>query len=62
MGKYTVRGPGRNCSGIQADNLDQAVEQTRQKYPGKMVAADASEVIYVCQPNEEEISCQMKYR
>ncbi|MTI79596.1 MAG: hypothetical protein FH758_01750 [Firmicutes bacterium] len=62
MSNFTVKGPGKNCNEVQADNLDQAIDQTRQKFPGKMVAADANETIYVCQPNEDETSCQMKLK
>ncbi|WP_066638947.1 hypothetical protein [Desulfolucanica intricata] len=62
MNKFIVKGPGKACNEINADNLDQALQQVRQRYPEKMVAADASEVIYVCQPNEDETACQMKLK
>ena len=60
MGRFVVRGPENACNEIQADNLDQAMNQIKQRYPGQMVAADASEVIYVCQPNEDETACQLR--
>ncbi|WP_031514638.1 hypothetical protein [Desulfofalx alkaliphila] len=60
MQKYVVRGPGRNCEEIQADNLQRAVQRVQQMHPQNTVTADATEVIYVCQPNENETTCQMK--
>lgn len=60
MDKYVVRGPGRNCDEIQADGLDQAIQRVKQQHPAKTVTADATEVIYVCDSNEDETSCQMK--
>lgn len=62
MGRFTVRGPENSCNEIQADNLDQAMNQVKQRYPGKMVAADAADVIYVCHPNEDETACQLKFK
>ncbi|RYD06934.1 hypothetical protein N752_02040 [Desulforamulus aquiferis] len=62
MDRFIVRGPEQACNEIQADNMDQAINQVKQRFPGKMVAADASGVIYVCQPNEDETACQMKYK
>lgn len=62
MSRFVVRGPENACNEIQADNLDQALHQIKQRYPGKMVAADATEVIYVCQPSEDETACQMRLK
>lgn len=62
MRNFIVRGPEGSCNEIQADNLDQAMSQVKQRNPGKMVAADASEVIYVCQPNEDETACQTRLK
>lgn len=62
MENFIVRGPEQACNEIQADNLDQAISQVKGRFPGKMVAADASGVIYVCQPNEDETACQMRFR
>ncbi|MEG6615610.1 hypothetical protein V6C27_04110 [Peptococcaceae bacterium 1198_IL3148] len=58
--RFTVRGPGSTCTEIQAGDLEQAIQQVKQHHPNKMVAADATEVIYVCNANEEETACQMK--
>jgi hypothetical protein len=60
--RFTVRGPGQACNEIQANDLDQAIQQVKQHHPDKMVAADATEIIYVCQANEDETACQMKLK
>lgn len=62
MTKFVVKGPENSCNEIQADNLDQAINQVKQRHPSQMVAADASEVIYVCQPNEDETACQLRLK
>lgn len=58
MPKFTVRGPGRNCNEFNAGSLDEAMERVKSQYPGKNIAADATEVIYVCDSAQDLEACQ----
>lgn len=60
MKRFTVRGPGEDCTEINANNLDDALAQAKSRFPGKQVEADASEVIYVCNAAEDLDTCQMR--
>ncbi|AGL02969.1 hypothetical protein [Desulfoscipio gibsoniae] len=60
MDKFTVRGPGMKCNEITANNLDEALDMAQSHNPGKQVAADAMEVIYVCESGENPDSCQLR--
>ncbi|WP_347488327.1 hypothetical protein [Desulfoscipio sp. XC116] len=60
MNKFIVRGPGMRCNEITANNLDEALNMAQSQNPGKQVAADAAEVIYVCESGEDPDSCQLR--
>jgi hypothetical protein len=60
--KYIVRGPGDTCEEITAETLDQAVFRAKQHHPDKQVSADATEVLYVCNPGEDPTTCQNRLR
>ncbi|MFZ5647697.1 MAG: hypothetical protein ACOY30_08790 [Bacillota bacterium] len=60
MIKYTIRGPGDACEEVNAANLDDALSKARARYPDKQIAADAAEVIYVCEKAEVPEACQSR--
>jgi len=60
MRRFTVRGPGKDCTEITANNLDEALSKANSKFSGKKVEADAAEVIYVCDAAEDLDACQMR--
>lgn len=60
MTKYTVKGPAGECEEINATSLDEALGKVKRRYPGKQVAADAAEVIYVCNSTENPEACQAR--
>ncbi|MEW6725663.1 hypothetical protein ACP3TJ_01055 [Desulforudis sp. 1088] len=60
MRKFTVKGPGRSCDEIVASSLDEALAKARSRHPGKEVAADATEVIYVCDSREDLEACRAR--
>lgn len=60
MRRFTVRGPGKDCTQLRANNLDEALAQSKSRFPGKQVEADATEVIYVCDAAEDLDACQMR--
>ncbi|MDA8097674.1 MAG: hypothetical protein C4575_11590 [Desulforudis sp.] len=62
MRKFIIRGPGDACEEIKAESLDQAIIRAKQHHPNKHVSADASEVLYVCNPGEDPTICQNRLR
>lgn len=60
MHRFTVKGPGRACDEITAVGLDDAMQKAQDRYPGKNIAADATEVLYVCEIGEDHDTCQSR--
>lgn len=60
MRRFTVRGPGKECTELTAGNVDEALLKAKNNFPGKQVEADAADVIYVCDAAEDLDACQMR--